>query len=192
MNAFTEIVNTQNRNNIVQGSFSPEQYMIHNKVSFCDIIVNSYFYQLNDLPPGLSCLEFEVKLAIAPLVNQYNGLKPIFRSILNERIPNIIPFLLNTAEKTISEGNPYFKRVENTSLYNVVVPFYLENSNDYGSQIIDISLPVSIELCRTLLAIRTQKLDFIDLTQVRSSYAHLNNPDVLQYIISNLPEGVID
>lgn len=192
MDAFVEIVNTQSRNNIVHGSFSQEQSIMRNKVSFCDIIVNSFFYQLDNLPAGLSCLEFEINLDISPLVNQYNSLKPIFRSILNERIPNIIPFLLETAENSISEGKPYFRRVQNTTSYNVVVPFYLDSWDNYQSQIINLSLPIAIELCRTLLAIRTQRLDFINLTQMKSSFAHLNNPDVLKYVIENLPEGVMD
>lgn len=173
-------------------SIEPEDnFYRHIELKCKDLCINTYMYQMKGYPAGFSFLRAHLGININSLIPQFNSIKPIFRSILNEKVPGIADLLYAANKPAAEEGVAFFKKIDDEKC-DVEVPFYLENSSA-SITLLNNSIYLTGAILEMLIAIKTEELNFIDLSSICCNYSNLNDVNFLIYAYNTLPlQGVMD
>lgn len=192
MDQFVKFKISAETTNLVRiSSVGKDEFAVVYEVVYGDICLTTKVYQMSGYPDGFTFIEANTGLQIDKFKGAYNQLSPIYRSILHDKIPNLVDVLNNSMKSPVDEGDVFLVKGERG--WNMVLPFYIDLSNaDLASYIANASFWLALFLVRTLISIKTQRIPFIDLASVYSDIAELNSLQSLQHIQDTLPDGVMD
>lgn len=165
-------------------------YRTHIEMVFDDVGINTSVYRLKDDQSGLIYMQAHIGLSLGSFVSNYESLRQNYRSFFIDRIPGIIE--LNEASFQPRENEkPFFK--DEGRYLDVILPFIIQNENNRNEvkcTLINHSLQFVNDLLVMLIAIRTEELPFIDLSEICSIYPYLNDVSFLSHAYDTIPDSM--
>ena len=162
----------------------------HLEMVFDDVCMNTSVYRLKDDKSDLIYMQSHIGLTLGSFVSNFNSLKQDYRSILIDKIPGIIE-LIEASFQPREEEKPFFK--DEGRYLDAILPFTINNENDRNTvkrALINFSLQFVSDLLVMLIAIRTERFNFIDLSDICSIYPHLNDVSFLYHAYETIPESM--